>query len=80
MHEAPTGTPAEAEFGTAEEYASQFPKKKGRTRGKIVVSTGLVLALFYPLITFLLKPLAGGVLFGFSVDYFQPAQSPCAAR
>ena len=33
-HEAATGTAAEAEFGTAKEYAKQFPKQKSRTRGK----------------------------------------------
>jgi hypothetical protein len=33
-HEAATGTAADAEFGTAKEYAKQFPKQKSRTRGK----------------------------------------------
>ncbi|WP_395405753.1 hypothetical protein ACHMXB_22570 (plasmid) [Arthrobacter sp. UC242_113] len=45
-HEAATGTPAEAEFGTAQEYARQFPKQKRRTRGKTInaISTGLAVA------------------------------------
>ena len=32
-HEAATGTPAEAEFGTAEEYAKQFPKTEAADAG-----------------------------------------------
>jgi uncharacterized membrane protein len=53
-HEAATGTAAEAEFGTAEEYAKQFPKKKRRTLGRIIVIIGAVLAIAYILLTVLL--------------------------
>lgn len=53
-HEAATGSPAEAEFGTAEEYAKQFPKKKRRTRGGTIVMIGLLVAIAYILLTALL--------------------------
>lgn len=53
-HEAATGTAAEAEFGTAEEYAKQFPKKKRRTRGSTVVIIGVALAITYVLLTVML--------------------------
>lgn len=53
-HEAATGSPAEAEFGTAEEYAKQFPKKKRRTRGGTIVMIGLLVAIAYILLTVLL--------------------------
>ncbi|QYF90442.1 hypothetical protein [Arthrobacter sp. PAMC25284] len=53
-HEAATGTAAEAEFGTAEEYAKQFPKKKRRTRGHTITIIGAALALAYILVTVLL--------------------------
>jgi sterol desaturase/sphingolipid hydroxylase (fatty acid hydroxylase superfamily) len=53
-HEAATGTPAEAEFGTAEEYAKQFPKKKRRTRGSTITMIGAALAIAYALFAVLL--------------------------
>jgi hypothetical protein len=53
-HEAATGTAAEAEFGTAEEYAKQFPKKKRRTLGSTIVIIGAALAIAYILLTVLL--------------------------
>jgi hypothetical protein len=53
-HEAATRTPAEAEFGTAEEYAKQFPKKKRRTRGSTITMIGAALAIAYILVTVLL--------------------------
>jgi hypothetical protein len=53
-HEAATGTPAEAEFGTAAEYAKQFPKKKRRTRGHVITIIGAALAIAYVLVTVLL--------------------------
>lgn len=95
-HEATTGASAEAEFGPAEEYAKQFPKRKRRTKGRAIVTAGLMLAVAYLLFAFLGKSLAGidirdyvgplvllpavaiiavGMLFGFLVDYFQPAPS-----
>lgn len=48
-HEAATGTPPEAEFGTAEEYAKQFPKQKRRTRGKTINTISTALAVAYVL-------------------------------
>ena len=53
-HEAATGTAAEAEFGTAEEYAKQFPKQKRRTRGKTITTISTALAIAYVLLTVLL--------------------------
>lgn len=53
-HEAAAGTLAEAEFGTAEEYAQQFPKKKRRTRGQTITMIGTALALAYALFAVLL--------------------------
>lgn len=53
-HEAATGTPAEAEFGTAEEYAKQFPKQKRRTRGKNITSISTALAVGYVLLVVVL--------------------------
>lgn len=53
-HEAATGTPAEAEFGTAEEYAKQFPKNKRRTLGRTITSAGTALAVAYLLLAVLL--------------------------
>ncbi|WP_426226468.1 hypothetical protein [Pseudarthrobacter sp. DSP2-3-2b1] len=53
-HQASAGTPAAAEFGTAEEYAQQFPKKKRRTLGKSITSAGTALALVYILLAVLL--------------------------
>ena len=49
-HETATGTPAEAEFGTAEEYAKQFPKQKRRTRGKTITAISTALAAAYVLL------------------------------
>ncbi|MDQ0869545.1 putative YccA/Bax inhibitor family protein [Arthrobacter sp. V1I9] len=53
-HEAVTGTPAVAEFGTAEEYAKQFPKQKRRTRGKTINTVVTVLAVAYVLLVVVL--------------------------
>lgn len=60
-HEAATGTPPEAEFGTAEEYAKQFPKQKRRTRGKTINSISTALAVAYVL-------LAAVLMLAFQVD------------
>ncbi|WP_461173932.1 hypothetical protein M1D93_04225 [Arthrobacter sp. Z1-9] len=43
-HEAATGAPPQEEFGTAEEYAKQFPKQKRRTRGKTITTVSTALA------------------------------------
>lgn len=56
-HEAATGTPAAAEFGSAEEYAQQFPRTKRRTRGQTVTIVGVILAVIYTLTALLLRPL-----------------------
>ncbi len=53
-HQASAGTPAEAEFGTAEEYAQQFPKKKRRTRGHTITMIGAAMAIAYALLAVLL--------------------------
>ncbi|WP_461186605.1 hypothetical protein [Arthrobacter sp. Z4-13] len=53
-HQAASGTPAAAEFGTADEYAKQFPKTKRRTPGKTITSVGAALALGYLLLAVLL--------------------------
>ena len=100
-HEAETGIPAEAEFGTAGDYAKQFPQKKRRTRGRTITAIGTALAIAYALSAVLLALLfsvdirefvgpitllpglvllLASVLTGFLTDYFQPAQSPRAAR
>lgn len=60
-HEAALGTPAEAEFGPAEEYAKQFPKTKMRTRGAVVTMIGTALSVAYVVVAVL-------VLFLFRVD------------
>lgn len=56
-HECATGTPVEAEFGTAEEYAKQFPKMKRRSRGQTIVTIATVLAIAYVLFAVLLAVL-----------------------
>lgn len=53
-HQANAATPAEAEFGTAEQYAKQFPKMKRRSRGQIIVTVGTILAIAYVLFAVLL--------------------------
>lgn len=53
-HGAAAGTPVEAEFGTAEEYAKQFPKTKRRTRGSLITMVGLLLSIAYLLLVVLL--------------------------
>ncbi|BCW65984.1 hypothetical protein NicSoilB4_07470 [Arthrobacter sp. NicSoilB4] len=53
-HQATTATPAEAEFGPAEEYAKQFPKMKRRSRGQIILTIGTALAFAYVLFAALL--------------------------
>jgi len=52
-HQAAAGTPAEAEFGTAEEYAKQFPKTKMRTRGTVVTIIGTALSIAYVIVAVL---------------------------
>jgi hypothetical protein len=54
-HQAAARTPAATEFGTAEEYAKQFPKKKRQTLGRTITSLGTALALAYILLAVLLK-------------------------
>ncbi|MET3923130.1 hypothetical protein [Arthrobacter sp. UYEF20] len=53
-HEAAAGHPGDTEFGTAEDYAKQFPKKKRRTRGATIVIIGGVLTIAYLLFAILL--------------------------
>jgi hypothetical protein len=53
-HRTAAGTPAEADFGTAEEYAKQFPKKKSRTRGRTITMIGTAVAIAYALFAVLL--------------------------
>lgn len=53
-HEAAAGTSAVAEFGTAEEYAKQFPKKKRRTPGRTITTVGAALAIAYILLVVVL--------------------------
>ena len=53
-HEAATGTPPEAEFGTAEKYAKQFPKQKRRTQGKTINTISTALAVAYVLLAVVL--------------------------
>jgi hypothetical protein len=48
-HEAATGTPAQDEFGAAQEYAKQFPKGKRRSRGAAVTTVAAVVSLVYVL-------------------------------
>lgn len=58
-YENTAGTSVETEFGPAEEYAKQFPKRKWRTQGRAIASAGMVLAIVYLLFAFFGKPLAG---------------------
>lgn len=58
-HTATTGTPAEAEFGTAEDYAASFPAVKRRSRGHRVVTVAVLLSITYVLAGLALKPLIG---------------------
>jgi uncharacterized membrane protein len=53
-HQVAAGTSAAAEFGTADEYAKQFPKKKRRTLGRTITSVGAALAIAYLLLAVLL--------------------------
>lgn len=53
-HEAATGTSAQAEFGTAQEYAKQFPKQKRRTRGQTITTISTALAGAYVLLAVIL--------------------------
>ena len=55
-HESATGTPAEDDFGTAQEYAKQFPKKKMQSRGATLIMIGVVLGLIYIAVSMLLLP------------------------
>lgn len=65
-HEAAAGTPAEIEFGKAEEYAKQFPKKKRRTRGTLITIIGGALAIAYLLLSILLRILAKNDVIAFT--------------
>lgn len=56
-HGAVAGGSAEAEFGTAEEYAKQFPKQKRRTRGSTITMIGTASAIAYVLLAVILMPL-----------------------
>lgn len=38
-HQSAAGTPAAEEFGNAQAYAKQFPKRKMRTRGSAITVT-----------------------------------------
>jgi hypothetical protein len=58
-HTATTGASAEAEFGTAEQYAARFPAVKRRSRGHRVVTIAVLLAIAYALASLALKPLIG---------------------
>ena len=53
-HQATAGTSAAAEFGTADEYAKQFPKTKRRTLGRTITTVGTTLAISYVLLAVLL--------------------------
>jgi uncharacterized membrane protein YeaQ/YmgE (transglycosylase-associated protein family) len=53
-HEAATGAPPQEEFGTAQEYAKQFPKKKRRTRGQTITTISTALAGAYVLLAVVL--------------------------
>ena len=55
-HAAAAGSPAEDEFGSAQEYAKHFPKQKARSRGYAVVLIGAVLAIIYAAVAMLLLP------------------------
>lgn len=61
-HASTTGTSAESEFGTPEEYASSFPKVKRRTRGSRVVIAAVILALAYVVAIFAVA------LIGFDIE------------
>jgi hypothetical protein len=56
-HARAAGTHEEAEFGRAEEYAKQFPKKKRRTRGTIITAIGTAISIAYVLLAVLLMVL-----------------------
>jgi ascorbate-specific PTS system EIIC-type component UlaA len=58
-HTATTGASAEAEFGTAEQYAASFPAVKRRSRGHRVVAVAVLLAIAYALASLVLKALIG---------------------
>ena len=55
-HESATWAPAEDDFGAAQEYAKQFPKKKMRSQGATLIKIGLVLAIVYIAVSMLLLP------------------------
>ncbi|MBT2549356.1 hypothetical protein [Arthrobacter sp. ISL-65] len=48
-HEAATGTPAQDEFGAAQDYAKQFPKGRRRSRGTTVTTVAVAVSLVYVL-------------------------------
>jgi hypothetical protein len=58
-HTATTGACAEAEFGTAEQYAASFPAVKRRSRGQRVVAVAVLLAIAYVVTALVLTPLIG---------------------
>jgi sterol desaturase/sphingolipid hydroxylase (fatty acid hydroxylase superfamily) len=53
-HEVTTGAPPHEEFGTAQEYAKQFPKQKRRTRGQTITTISTALAGAYVLLAVIL--------------------------
>jgi hypothetical protein len=55
-HAATAGSPAEDEFGTAQQYARQFPKQKARSRGHAIAMVGAGLAIIYAAVAMLLLP------------------------
>jgi hypothetical protein len=58
-HVAATGMPAKDEFGSAQEYAKQFPQTKRRTRGTIITTVGVALSVAYLVVAVLLLPFLG---------------------
>jgi sterol desaturase/sphingolipid hydroxylase (fatty acid hydroxylase superfamily) len=58
-HQSSAGTPAAEEFGSAQAYAKQFPKREMRTRGSAITVIGVTLAIAYVAVVLLLLPLLG---------------------
>lgn len=55
-HESAPGTPAEDDFGAAQDYAKQFPKKKMQSLGATLIKIGVVLGIIYAAVSLLLLP------------------------
>ena len=55
-HEIATGASADDDFGAAQDYAKQFPKRKMRSLGATVIKIGLVLAIIYGAVSLFLLP------------------------